>query len=1195
MITRAGWLILLITLSSFSLAYSQQDLDFHINQHLLQGKQILKVRRDYNDPYLWVLAANNEVYRINSETFAIDNYTAAFSSFSNLKFIDIAGYSADTVYVASNSPEVIEYEKGALKTIGPAQNLNNIVTSIGISNISYNIGKLLIGTTASIYIYDIKGESLEVGSTWNGIHWGNAYVFATTYRNAIFTDTNDANLPAADYIADIETGYSGYQEIISPLTSSINTAYYTLASPYYYGSTFDGNIFWGTKYGLFQCGTDLIPLFTNPYSQYLNGINVNKIVDVLGLYNFYDPQNSKQINKDNLLVGTDQGLYFSNSLYDHPNYYGAVFSLFHFDALGNITINDICVSPALYNNAANTTCENSVWLATPDGAYDIVPDYTKYLNPNLQLAKEVYFNIAGGDTIRNVNLCAGSSLQLLYNIYDRYDNTIQWQKNGGDIPGQNGASLMVTDSGDYNVIVHNPCENISLSTNHIRVNLVSGPVFTFNYPDTLRYCDSTTATFRVTNSPSYHYRWYYNDELMDGDSTASITISQNGKYKVEVSACTNSWVPSKEVQVYLLPVPDPGFSINKVPYCQGDTARMQSSTFLDTTQYTMQWYRNDTLLTNLKNQLVIYEVKTGDYTLSYTDNHTGCSKMSPVFHFTYLPAPVFTFNYPDKLQYCDSASTTLRVSSDIAYGYRWYKDGQLNGNTLATQTVTQSGKYKVEVSSCGNSWVSSKEVEVDLVSLPSPVINPDKSVYCSGDNATLKLNIPADPSYTINWYKDGSLIAAAKDLTSITATINGAYTAVLTSNVANCSKSSAVFQLTFTSAPTFTFNYPDELNYCANTPVTLSVQGNPGYQYRWYKDGVLNGNTLTTQNITQSGKYKVEVSACPNSWVPSKEVQVNFIQVPVPVITPDKPGYCIGDNATLSLSVSPDPYYTINWYKDNVLLPAYINQSAITTGIAGNYTVAVTGAAATTDGSLCSQPSNVVPVSFDTPPTVSIEQIPYSTFCQGLAISLKADHTGGSLKWSTGETTDRIDVTNTGTYTVTLTSAAGCTAIATTNVTFFANPVLNVNDTTICTYKHQMVTLTAPAGYVKYFWNAVPGGQTYTVTTPQTVNLTIYDANGCETSRQIHVTEQCLDVFIPNTFTPNGDGINDVWDIQGLDASALIKIFNRYGSMLYQSKGYPIPWDGSYKGKKLLPATYYYIITAKNGAQTFSGAVTILY
>lgn len=82
---------------------------------------------------------------------------------------------------------------------------------------------------------------------------------------------------------------------------------------------------------------------------------------------------------------------------------------------------------------------------------------------------------------------------------------------------------------------------------------------------------------------------------------------------------------------------------------------------------------------------------------------------------------------------------------------------------------------------------------------------------------------------------------------------------------------------------------------------------------------------------------------------------------------------------------------------------------------------------------------------------------------------------------------------------------------------------------------------------------------------------------------------------IPNTFTPNGDGINDIWDIQGLDETALIKIFNRYGTMLYQSKGYVIPWSGTYKGKRLPTGTYYYIITTKNNTQTFSGAVTIIY
>jgi gliding motility-associated-like protein len=158
-------------------------------------------------------------------------------------------------------------------------------------------------------------------------------------------------------------------------------------------------------------------------------------------------------------------------------------------------------------------------------------------------------------------------------------------------------------------------------------------------------------------------------------------------------------------------------------------------------------------------------------------------------------------------------------------------------------------------------------------------------------------------------------------------------------------------------------------------------------------------------------------------------------------------------------------------------------------------------------------------------------------------------------------------------------------------------PEFILNNETICTYTHQVVTLNAPPGFSLYTWNGQPGGETYQVDHPQTVSLTVTDINGCQATRQINVTEQCADVHIPNTFTPNGDGINDTWNIGGLeyDQTALVKVFTRYGQLIYESKGYGIPWNGS-KGNHQLPTgTYYYIITARNGGQKFSGYVAIIY
>ena len=84
-------------------------------------------------------------------------------------------------------------------------------------------------------------------------------------------------------------------------------------------------------------------------------------------------------------------------------------------------------------------------------------------------------------------------------------------------------------------------------------------------------------------------------------------------------------------------------------------------------------------------------------------------------------------------------------------------------------------------------------------------------------------------------------------------------------------------------------------------------------------------------------------------------------------------------------------------------------------------------------------------------------------------------------------------------------------------------------------------------------------------------------------------------ITIPNAFTPNGDGINDLWNIENLDIypKITVTIFNRYGTQVYFSNGYSAPWDGRYNGSQAPLGVYYYIITGVNKTP-LSGYITVL-
>lgn len=113
--------------------------------------------------------------------------------------------------------------------------------------------------------------------------------------------------------------------------------------------------------------------------------------------------------------------------------------------------------------------------------------------------------------------------------------------------------------------------------------------------------------------------------------------------------------------------------------------------------------------------------------------------------------------------------------------------------------------------------------------------------------------------------------------------------------------------------------------------------------------------------------------------------------------------------------------------------------------------------------------------------------------------------------------------------------------------------------------------------------------------TDMTYRLTITGKGGCQYSDVVFVKLLKFPA-IPNTFTPNGDGINDQWRIDYLNTypDNRVQIFTRAGKLVFESRGYNKPWDGTLKGKPLPFDTYYYIIEPGNGRDPITGYVTIL-
>jgi len=114
-----------------------------------------------------------------------------------------------------------------------------------------------------------------------------------------------------------------------------------------------------------------------------------------------------------------------------------------------------------------------------------------------------------------------------------------------------------------------------------------------------------------------------------------------------------------------------------------------------------------------------------------------------------------------------------------------------------------------------------------------------------------------------------------------------------------------------------------------------------------------------------------------------------------------------------------------------------------------------------------------------------------------------------------------------------------------------------------------------------------------------TYTILVDDENHCgpvSKSAEVPEAENC-ELVIYDAFSPNGDGVNDKWNIPGIQQSypnCVVKVFSSWGTQVFSSKGYTQPWDGTFDGKALPAGTYYYIIDLGPGEKKYSGTVNII-
>jgi gliding motility-associated-like protein len=109
--------------------------------------------------------------------------------------------------------------------------------------------------------------------------------------------------------------------------------------------------------------------------------------------------------------------------------------------------------------------------------------------------------------------------------------------------------------------------------------------------------------------------------------------------------------------------------------------------------------------------------------------------------------------------------------------------------------------------------------------------------------------------------------------------------------------------------------------------------------------------------------------------------------------------------------------------------------------------------------------------------------------------------------------------------------------------------------------------------------------------------LFAYDSRLCRSNDLIiSLSETNTSLLIYDAFSPNGDGLDDVWNIVNIEnyPSCKVKIFNTWGVPVFSSTGYRVPWDGRHNGNELPSGTYYYVIDPGDGSGILTGPVSLV-
>ncbi len=678
-------------------------------------------------------------------------------------------------------------------------------------------------------------------------------------------------------------------------------------------------------------------------------------------------------------------------------------------------------------------------------------------------------------------------------------------------------------------------------------------------------CQGDTTIFYANPSTYKSYLW----------STGSIydttIVNTAGLYQLSVEGF-NGCTTTETFNLTVNELPIINLNTSTLAICEGtsDIISIESVKNSDGSDVINPIY----LWSNWETSNYITVNETGNYSVEVTDSRECTNN-----------AEVSVIKYPQTQIDLSSIATSgcsnegislncpLKIGSDIT-SFQWIKSGNTSGNPVADTdwTVYESGTYILTIID-NNLCETSDSVKIKIYESPSVDLGNDRNI-CTGE----ELSIPSPENYSSYTWNTGSvessiIIEEASNPVNYSVTVydnNGCY---------------ASDDINITPIPLPIVTLADVPTTCPGikTELVPQIVNQPASYSIWWSTNT-NDETITVGE----GTYTVSVTDNVNGCSGSATTTVSWY---------DAPKVSLGADTLICPLVD---IITISPFEGNIFKSYLWHNNLTTYEINGD--IGYINTVFITDDNNCS--------SFDQQKIqyMSIDDTTYTyTICEkDTTISLididpdEKNHTGEYLWLSDNSNLYYKDFfeEDTAIVNIGITIDNNLTTCYfkqdTVIMNYYPLPQIEVLDTSI--YRQVVLEMDMENPPYEYSLDSLnwQGENLFTDLNEGEYTVYIIDNNGCVNSETFNITE-AIEIDIPNFFTPNNDGYNDTWDIDGIEKlpESVIRIYDRYGKLLILYNASDPGWDGTYQNKRMPSTDYWYVVELLPTKKLLKGHFTL--